>query len=235
MRANKRTAACLLLALLLTCCAAEAELLQLKVLYAQGNETTPVVYEVGIDSLPYYDDYLAELTQSGVADVQDACIVLPAAQATPDEGALALTEGSADESAIVCQTERDYTFVCEVPESGFYQVRALYRNEGGHGNSIVRALYVDGRLPFREAMNIQFYRFYAEADQHLYDVNGDDIRPVVSEQVQWCSLALNDTTGLYDAPLKIYLEAGVHELTLNYISEEFVLESLTLETPETYA
>lgn len=235
MRENNRTAILLLvLAMLLTTCVAAAEPLRLKDLYAQGNETIPVSYEVDIDALPYYDAYLTELVDKGITDVQNVSVVLPAAQSMSDEGTLVLTTGEADREAIICQTNRDYTFAVTAPQSGFYQVRAIYRNEGGHGNSIVRALYVDGQLPFREAMNIQFFRFYAEADQKLFDVNGDDIRPLVSEQVQWCSLPLNDTTGLYNSPLKIYLEAGMHELTLSYISEEFVLDALVLESPEEY-
>lgn len=227
MRGNKILPVLIIL-LVMASQAAFAEPLRLIELYAQGNETSPVSYEINIDELPYYSEYLSSLEAQGAKNVSDASIYLYATQMQPDEGELLFSQ---DGQAIICSQGKDYSISVQIKESGFYQIRALYRNEGGNGNSIMRSLYVDDQLPFREAMNIQFFRFYSEADTKLLDVNGDDIRPVVSEQVVSVSLPLGDATGLYNEPIKIYLEEGVHQLRLGYISEEFQLEALILETP----
>ena len=45
----------------------------------------------------------------------------------------------------------------EVPEDGLYEIALKYRQNKNQGVTVVRSLYIDGELPFKEASQLQFY------------------------------------------------------------------------------
>lgn len=45
----------------------------------------------------------------------------------------------------------------EVPEDGLYEIALKYRQNKNQGVTVVRSLYLDGEIPFKEASQLQFY------------------------------------------------------------------------------
>lgn len=45
----------------------------------------------------------------------------------------------------------------EVPEDGLYEIALKYRQNKNQGVTVVRSLYIDGEIPFKEASQLQFY------------------------------------------------------------------------------
>lgn len=49
------------------------------------------------------------------------------------------------------------TWEFEVPEDGFYEIALKYRQNIKSGVTVVRSLFLDGKIPFKEAKEIKFY------------------------------------------------------------------------------
>ncbi len=85
------------------------------------------------------------------------------------------------------QTGQWITWEVSVPEDGFYEIAAKYKQSIKQGVTVVRSLSIDGELPFQEAAELRFY----------YDNNWDVT-----------------TFGSDEESYRFYLTAGTHTLTL---------------------
>lgn len=96
-----------------------------------------------------------------------------------------------------------------VPETGLYNLSAIYFPVEGKSSAIERALYIDGELPFAEAAYLQFDRVWAnEKDVVEQDNQGNDLRPRQVEQPRWLEETFQDSDGYEQTPFKFYLEKG---------------------------
>lgn len=129
--------------------------------------------------------------------------------------------------------DSSFTWTFDVPSDGLFELEVTYRRGKDNTGVIQRALYIDGKMPFREAGFIDFsppYRLDIDGDTFAQDARGDDIRP---EQVQsdvWQTKRLLDPTGYHNEPLRFFFKAGRHTLTLEGVKGSLELAALTLET-----
>ncbi|MBD5481856.1 MAG: extracellular solute-binding protein [Lachnospiraceae bacterium] len=93
------------------------------------------------------------------------------------------------------------TWNVEVPEDGLYEIALKYRQNKNQGVTVVRALYLDGEIPFAEASQLQFY----------YNNS-------------WKITALGNGEESY----QFYLSKGTHTLTLMVGLDEELAEILRL-------
>lgn len=93
------------------------------------------------------------------------------------------------------------TWNVEVPEDGLYEIAVKYRQNKNQGVTVVRALYLDGEIPFAEASQLQFY--YNNA---------------------WKITALGNGEESY----QFYLSKGTHTLTLMVGLDEELAEILRM-------
>lgn len=93
------------------------------------------------------------------------------------------------------------TWDVEVPEDGLYEIAVKYRQNKNQGVTVVRALYLDGRIPFAEASQLPFY--YSNS---------------------WKITALGNGEESY----QFYLEKGTHTLTLMVGLDEELAEILRM-------
>ena len=121
-----------------------------------------------------------------------------------------------------------------VPETGLYNLSAIYFPVEGKSSAIERALYIDGELPFAEAAYLQFDRVWAnEKDVVEQDNQGNDLRPRQVEQPRWLEETFQDSDGYEQTPFKFYLERGEHTLTLKSSREPMVIRSIRLFNEKT--
>lgn len=120
-------------------------------------------------------------------------------------------------------------WVVDVPETGIYNLSAVYFPVEGKSSAIERALYIDGELPFAEAAYLQFDRVWgSEKEAAEQDNQGNDLRPKQVEKPRWMEETFQDSDGYEQAPFKFFLEKGEHTLTLKSTREPMVIRSLRL-------
>ena len=134
-----------------------------------------------------------------------------------------------------------------VSTAGYYNMELLYCQEDGKGSSMQRTFFLDGELPYSELALVEYYRMYemdvTDADDDgtmdwRKDNQDNDLKPSMNETYQWTSAYTYDNQGYITEPLKIYLTAGTHTLTMVSSKEPMWLRSITFKTAdevETYA
>jgi len=130
------------------------------------------------------------------------------------------------------------TWVFNVPSDGFFRIQLTYHTVPGRGSPVERHLLINGELPVREAGNIQFARMFSDLlvdGGFEADYFGNHIRPGQEEVFGWQTSYVRDVTGFISRPLEFFLEAGVHELTLESVREPVVIGRISLIRLETVA
>lgn len=129
------------------------------------------------------------------------------------------------------------SFVVDVVESGYYNLSLEYYNVTGRGSSIERNIYVNGVIPFEEANDLVFSRYWAdefdvsdkrEDDQH-------DYKPQQIEVNRWSSVYIDSYEGLYSNPYYFYFEEGKNTIQMDSLKESVVFKSLTLNHCDEYS
>ena len=119
-----------------------------------------------------------------------------------------------------------YTF--RVEKTGLYNLAFDYYPLEGYGSTIERVLYLDGKIPYSEARSILLQRQFADEGDKRYSVSGNEYRRSQKEIYEWFTADAHSGYGFIDAPLKLYLEAGEHTITLESIAEPVAIGALRL-------
>ena len=179
----------------------------------------------------YYSSVLKTYSQNGYTDYAGERIAAVADESAPI-GETVL--GDAAYTGVLWSEETEtVTFRVTVPEDALYNMGTVYYPLGTTGSDITRELVIDGKSPFRETANIEFLRFWKDANAPLTDKEGDEVKPFSKENPRFEDSLIFDSDGKYTAALKFYLTAGEHELTFRYIDEPLFIQSVYLSAPET--
>lgn len=125
-------------------------------------------------------------------------------------------------------TESVVTYTVNVPEAGFYNVYMEYLITESRGVAAERAFYVNGELPFDDALNLNFTRIWKDAGEKRVDNQGNEIRPSQIEEYDWQSSYFSDKLGYEMDPFKFYFEKGENTITLNAINEPMAIRKLEI-------
>jgi len=122
-----------------------------------------------------------------------------------------------------------------IEETGLYNMAFTYYPIQGKGSAIQRAVFIDGQLPYEQLNMVEFPRVWVNAiDQWEQDNQGNDLKPSQIEKPQWMERYLYDSEGYETGKLFIYLEKGVHTISLISQKEPMLLRHIHLENvPET--
>lgn len=210
--------------------------------HAEGIKLQDQVAQVTSDTPKHladstYQQYLSEWTQNGKNDYAGEEIRLPAIAA--DDIDSLKTAVQEKETVVEWKSTREkLDWKVTVSQDGFYTVKISFCALGGNGGDIKRALLIDGKSPFEEADSFCLTRLYEDNGEPKVNAAGDEVSPTLNEVFAWQEQYVQDVEGLYPTPLKFFLSAGEHILTLEYLQEDIYLESVTLEAPQyipTYA
>lgn len=117
----------------------------------------------------------------------------------------------------------------EVEREGLYQVEIEYAPLPGQGVPVERTLLVDGKLPFSEARGISLSRRWVRVkDEFVRNNQGDDMRPVLTEQSAPVTARLKSADGLYERPFELHLTPGAHTIALEGMREPVEIISIAL-------
>jgi len=120
------------------------------------------------------------------------------------------------------------TYTINVPEAGFYNVYMEYLITESRGVAAERAFYVNGELPFDDALNLNFSRIWKDAGEKRVDNQGNEIRPSQTEEFDWQSSYFSDKLGYEMNPFKFYFEKGENTITINAVNEPMAIRKLSI-------
>ncbi len=192
--------------------------------------------ETQLYELNSYRKYLSEHNGDTIAAVIPLNVLSPSASA----GDIQVLENVDGKTGLLmpATSEEEYVeYSFEVTQAGFYPVHIGYYPYEGNGNMIEREVYIDGKIPFKEAGTIQLSRVWQDSERHKTDRSGNEVRASQIELHQWIDTWLEDSTGIYDEPLRFYFTQGAHTLRIRSINEPLLIGSLELggaEVPPNY-
>ena len=198
-------------------------------IYTKKDGETDEVY-------PYYNLYLYEGKKKGYRDATvDGAVIDMVSGVTDKKEAIPYVDGG-----FIWNPEEieQVTWFFEIQESGYYQILAEYTSVQEGTESPRRKMTIDGKTHFAEMKNIVFDRLWYDESEPNVNSIGDEVRPKQIERFRKRSFRISDALGRYNEPLRIYLEAGTHTLTLDALQEPVCLHSIAFVAPEevpTYA
>lgn len=149
-------------------------------------------------------------------------------------------EGMAGDSVLTGEDSL-IEFEVEVKTSGLYNVSVVYYPVEGKNSDIQRSLFVDGELPFAEMSLLTFPRVWTNYVESVFvnadgvsvknwekDNQGNDVKPKTMEIPEWQTRYCYDSNGYITEALSIYLEAGVHTLSMISLKEPMLINKLVL-------
>lgn len=130
--------------------------------------------------------------------------------------------------SLFTDTESFVSFNINVPEEGFYNVYMEYLIPESRGVAAERALYVNGELPFDDALNVAFSRIWHDGAEKRIDNQGNEIRPTQVEVYDWQSSYFKDKLGYQIPPYKFFFNKGENTISLKATNEPMIIKSLKL-------
>lgn len=153
-------------------------------------------------------------------------------------------QGMEGNSLLIAETGL-VTYEFQVEETGFYELGLTYYPIEGKASGILRAVFIDDLLPYRELANIELSRIWVnEVTQLVQDENGvqvknwekdnqgNHLKPGMEEAPEWISVPLYDSNGYVTEALSVYLTPGAHTLTMLSLREPMLLNQITLSPSE---
>ncbi|WP_026653057.1 extracellular solute-binding protein [Butyrivibrio proteoclasticus] len=127
------------------------------------------------------------------------------------------------------------TWNIDVPKEGFYQLFVEYKLPESRGVAAERTVYINGEIPFEGARNIAFTRMWMDGGDVRIDNQGNEIRPIQVEYIDWQSAYFRDDMGYVPEPYLFYFNKGTNELTFEADNEPMIIRKLVVkgieETP----
>ena len=149
-----------------------------------------------------------------------------------------------------------------IKEEGMYNIELEYFPIVGRHSAAERKLMIDNEYPFKETRYITLsnvWRFYylnddrydANLSPFFVDMSGNEIRPSElpegmtveqamednkkayrTEEPEWCSVMISDSTGYEPEPFKYYLSQGEHTISLVTSKEQLAISKIVISAPK---
>ncbi len=165
-------------------------------------------------------------------------------------------------SNVVAQRNGNITYQVTVEEAGFYNLYLNYYTYKGFSSAAERNLLINGQKPYEDCSAFTFSRVWqdnpdkrvkngvetiynvlnssANSDGNLTfsklwrkDTNGNELKPQQVELLSYkTSAPFKDSMGYVNEPLEFYFEKGTSSITLEYVKEYFVIDTIELRSVE---
>ena len=133
-------------------------------------------------------------------------------------------------SSVYTEKEGPIEYEVEIKTAGLYEIAVEYYPVEGNRSSIQRSIFIDGKLPYAELNSIEFSRIWGNiSEEWKTDNRGNDLKPDQVEKPEWVTSYVKEAEGYVSGNLSVYLEEGLHTITLMSLREPMMLGSITLE------
>ncbi|MEL3905478.1 MAG: extracellular solute-binding protein [Treponema sp.] len=158
---------------------------------------------------------------SGARSVSTEVAALPETGGKMPEGVLQFEEGGYAE------------YTVSVPEDSLYSITLRYRPFTAESSRLLCSVHINGELPFKEAGEIAFPRFWRDINQNYKMIKGNQPFPAQVEVFGWYSAECKDLLGYTPEPFLFFFKKGENTLRLSLLSGKMQLASLTLAAADT--
>lgn len=189
---------------------------------------------------PYYYEVMAQYEEQDLYNMKVDEIILHSHTARVSNGNVESILMSSEENEniqyILWNEDTEWIeWDIDVQNEGLYEIEIEYKSvQGGTGRDIERAIYIDGKLPFKEAGNIVLYRLWRETSEPLINNIGDEVWPPQEEVICWKRSVIYDKMGMYSYPLRFHLTEGKHTIRLSYMFEPVILGDVKYKPIQQY-
>ncbi len=183
---------------------------------------------IGLEHTGTYNGYLNSHADA-VNPSKDVEVDLFKYEVEGEGSAKVETDYEGESKVLYTEEESLVTWTVNIPETGFYNVYLEYLIPESRGVAAERAFYINGELPFDNALNLSFARIWTDGGNKRVDNQGNEIRPSQVEYFDWQSSYLKDKLGYEVEPYKFYFEKGPNEIALEATNEPMVLKSVTIK------
>lgn len=200
--------------------------------YKPGADTI-LVFGTGADGV---------FTDGGIVGVKESVVTIDTYTDDNGEARKSLVWDYTNPGDASTNKNTGYTFVFNVESEGLYCLNFDYVSIAAANAEIARDVYIDGVLPYAEAMGVPLFKTYEENGEVTQTFvgdkyEGDDIRPSIVEKFIWLNQSVYDNQYRESLPLQFYLPAGQHTLTLEFSSQPAVFSAISFIpaiAPKTY-
>ncbi len=121
-------------------------------------------------------------------------------------------------------------FKVKVETAGLYNIGLKFMPYGMYDRYSV-ALSIDGKVPFKEAAETEFYSAFI-GTEIKQDAKGNDILSSAAESTELHSTLLRSASALYTEPYLYYIDAGEHTFCLEVKKGELAINEIFIKEPE---
>ncbi len=189
---------------------------------------------IGLEKTGTYEGYLSK--HSGVKDA-DTSVDIDIFSFEAESGAEVYENYEGADKCLFTDVGSKVTFKVNVKEEGFYYLYLEYFLPKSRGVAAERGIYINGELPFDDALSITFSRIWTDGGDVKVDNQGNEIRPTQVEVYDWQTAYFRDDRGYVSTPYKFFLNKGENEIMLSGENEPVIIKSLSLKpiyTEESY-
>lgn len=184
----------------------------------------------------YFSSILEEYEKYHFEIPDDYAVIIEAENIAIDDRSNIVTNASLYEKDTPVFVWDDNTpaaeFAFDVQSEGIYEVEVEYCIPENSSSSAIRALYIDGEMPFFEAGSIVFDQLWRDAGEPIINSLGDEVRPKQVQVKAWINWKLSDSKGIYSQPFKFYFKPGRHVIKLEYVDKPMIISRMTVKPAE---
>lgn len=130
---------------------------------------------------------------------------------------------------VITQDTGSITYEFDVKESGLYNLEVTYYPVTDTTLTIVRNLYINGKLPFDNAKGITFERSWEDDSKNfLMQTNGNQAGPTQVQKEEWAVKKVNDPEFGVAGPFSFYLEKGKNSITFESEQAQMGISNVAL-------
>lgn len=172
-----------------------------------------------------YSEYFDEINGSTRPDVSiDMAYKGASSDAVVELGSY---EGK-DNVIIWSNEEGTLDFDVNVPQDGAYNIMMSYYPIPGSTSTSELTVLLDGEMPYDTAERVNIPHVWTGKYPISVDSKDNEIRPPQVEAPMWTSTAFKDGDGLFNDPLRFYLTAGEHTISLKSERASIAIEYIRL-------
>lgn len=183
-------------------------------LFFNSSETQEYDYTASFESLEYNSEYRTYKSEKGFNKATEE-IELPLAETLKN-----LVKGDVVEFAV------------DVPEDGAYNITVYFAPVDEVSESYKFSLKLDGEAPFSACDELILKALWEDDGEIRTLTNGDQVNPLQKHKDGFYAQKIIDEEGIELYPYEFMLSKGQHNLKIENLGKEFIIQKIVLTPPE---